>query len=206
MKSKWLIEKRLETEENPTAIEILRWMLKSPECPLCNHAKRKEIEISVFSGDVTSVFVETKNGWATGIVEEHLSEHIDYDPAEASRVEKLRDETITTLDMAQTVFGRIDGWLEEWERQKDAEGGMSREWLAEATKLANTANQSLKLIGTLKKEIGVDSQLMLAESRVNSVLGIIVDVLRDRPELLNQMELRLSALKAPVREAEFEVL
>jgi hypothetical protein len=123
------------------------------------------------------------------------------------RVERLRDESITTLDMANDVFSRVQRWLDEWEEKKDEEEGITREWLAEATKLVNAANQSVKLIGTLKKEIGVDSQLLLAQQQVNGVMGIIVDVLRNEPSLLNQMELRLGALKAPtVRDVEFEVI
>ena len=206
MKSKWLVEQRLEEEEDPKVIETLKWILESPECPLCNHPMSKEIELSVFTGESTPSYIEAKNAWATGIVEEHMADHLTYDPAEAMRVEKLRDESITTLDMANDVFGRVQRWLDEWEEKKDEEDGITREWLAEATKLVNAANQSVKLIGTLKKEIGVDSQLLLAQQQVNGVMGIIVDVLRDQPRLLNQMELRLGALKAPVHDVEFEVV
>ena len=207
MKSKWLIEQRLDEETDPKVIETLKWILESPECPLCNHPMSKEIELSVFNGESTPAYIEAKNGWATGIVEEHMSEHLTYDPAEAMRVERLRDESITTLDMANDVFSRVQRWLDEWEEKKDEEEGITREWLAEATKLVNAANQSVKLIGTLKKEIGVDSQLLLAQQQVNGVMGIIVDVLRNEPSLLNQMELRLGALKAPtVRDVEFEVI
>ena len=37
-------------------------------------------------------------------------------------------------------------------------------------------------------------------------MGILVDVLRNEPVLLNQMELRLAALKAPTMEVDFEVI
>ena len=38
-------------------------------------------------------------------------------------------------------------------------------------------------------------------------MGVIVDVLRDRPELLNAMEIRLASLRAPsnVYDAEFVI-
>ena len=206
MKSKWLIEQRLDEEEEPLIIEALKWVLESPECPLCNHPMRKEIELSVFNGDNTSAYIEAKNSWTAGIVEEHMGDHIEFDSTEATRIEKLRDESISTLDMAQDVFGRVQRWLDEWEEKKDDNEGITREWLAEATKLVNAANQSVKLIGTLKKEIGVDSQLLLVQQQVNGVMGIIVDVLRDQPALLNQMELRLGALKAPIHDVDFEVV
>lgn len=206
MKSKWLIEQRLADEENAFVIEALQWVLKSPECPLCNLPNRRDIELDVFNGKSTSAYIEAKHGWNIGIVEEHLEHHLDYDPQEAREIEYLRSESITTLDMASDIFGRIQKWLDEWEREKDIDG-ISREWIAEATKLVGQANSSLKLIGQLKKEIGVDSQLLLAEQRVGGVMSIIVDVLRDKPELLNDMEIRLAALKAPTHiiEAEYEL-
>jgi len=207
MKSRWLIEQRLAEATDPTVIETIRWVLESPECPLCNLGDRKDVELAVFTGKTTPAYIEAKHGWVSGIVEEHMTGHIDYDPTEAREMETLRSESITTLEMASDIFGRIQNWLDEWEATKD-EYGISREWIAEATKLVGQANGSLKLIGQLKKEIGVDSQLMLAQSHVDSVMGVIVDVLRDRPELLNAMELRLAAIKGPSRviEAEFEVV
>ena len=208
MKSKHLIEERLRNTYDPTIIETLKWVLESPECPLCNHPNRKEMELSLFKEEMTTVFLETKMNWQNGIVEEHMSHHIDYNPLEAKEVEELRKESITTLDMANDIFGRINQWLDEWEKAKDKEG-ITKEWIGEATKLVGQANNSLKLIGQLKKEIGVDSQLMLAEQKVSGVMGIIVDTLRDHPQLMNQLELRLATLKAPpthIVEADFEVV
>ena len=205
MKSKWLVEQRLIYEDDPVAIEVLKWMLESPECALCNLGERKDIEYLVASGVQSPAFLEEKNNWPSGMVVEHMNEHIEYDPQEAKRIEKLRDESITTLDMAEDVFSRIQSWLDEWEEKKE-ETGISREWIGEATKLVSAANTNLKLIGTLKKEIGVDSQLLLAQQQVNGVMGVLVDVLRDEPVLLNQMELRLAALKAPVVDVDFEVV
>jgi len=208
MKSKWLIEQRLLHDEqiDPVSAAALRWVLESPECPLCNMADRRDLELDIFKDKVTPAYIEAKHGWPAGIVEEHISHHLDYDPKEAREIEYLRSESITTLDMASDIFGRIQTWLDEWEREKDAEG-ISREWITEATKLVSQANSSLKLIGQLKKEIGVDSQLLLAQQRVDGVMGVIVDVLRDRPELLNAMEIRLASLRAPsnVYDAEFVI-
>lgn len=196
MKSRWLIEQRLKDETEPFAREALRWVLESPECPMCNLPNRREVETSIFTGAQTHAFIEQKNGWKAGIVDEHMNHHIDYDPSEAEEVEGLRKEAITTLDMAEDVFARITRWLDEWEQKKDEEG-ISREWLAEATKLVSAGNNSLKLIGTLKKEIGVDSQLLLANQQTQQIMGAIVDVLRDQPSLLNDIELRLAALRPP---------
>jgi hypothetical protein len=135
-----------------------------------------------------------------------MKEHITYDAKEAQQIEEARSEAISTLDMAEDVFSRIQQWLDEWEELKEQDG-ISREWLSEATKLVAAGNQSLKLIGTLKKEIGVDSQLMLAHQQVQGILGVVVDVLQEHPQLMNTMELRLAALKAPSTiDAEFEVI
>tara|TARA_R110000824_G_scaffold196246_6_gene379447 strand:+ start:9092 stop:9715 length:624 start_codon:yes stop_codon:yes gene_type:complete len=206
MKSRWLIEQRMVEEDDPQVLAALRWVLESPECPLCNHPSHREIELAVFKGATSTTYLEAKYGWIVGIVEEHMSHHIDYDPSEAAEVEVLRQESISTLEMAQDVFSRINTWLDEWEAKKGEEG-ISREWIAEATKLVGQANSSLKLIGTLKKEIGVDSQLMLAQQRVHGVMGILVDVLRNEPEFLNAIEIRLSALKAPPTiDADYEVI
>ena len=205
MKSKWLIEQRLTHEASPEAIEALKWVLESPECPMCNHPQVRDLEIQIFNGNMTTSYLEIKNGWPTGTVEEHMKEHMTYDPLEAKEVEETRREAITTLDMAEDVFGRINSWLDEWEAKKDAEG-IDGDWLANATRLIGQANSSLKLIGTLKKEIGVDSQLLLANQQVNGVMGILVDVLRAEPHLLNQIELRVAALKAPtyIQDGEWE--
>tara|TARA_A100001201_G_scaffold23240_2_gene26417 strand:+ start:14462 stop:15085 length:624 start_codon:yes stop_codon:yes gene_type:complete len=196
MKSKWLIENRIADSSDAKEIEVLKWVLESPECPMCNHPQVRDLEIQIFNGNMTPSYLEVKNGWSAGIVEEHMKEHMTYDPQEAKEVEETRREAITTLDMAEDVFGRINSWLDEWEAKKDEEG-IDGDWLANATRLIGQANSSLKLIGTLKKEIGVDSQLLLANQQVNGVMGILVDVLRAEPHLLNQIELRVAALKAP---------
>ena len=207
MKSKWLIEQRLAIEDDPMAIEALRWVLESPECPLCAHRNRRDWEIQVFNGNITTSYLESKFNWEVGIVEEHMSAHMDYDPQEADNVEEARSEAITTLDMAEDVFSRITKWLDEWEEQKDKDG-IDADWLSTATRLVAQANTNIKLIGTLKKEIGVDSQMLLAHQQVNGVMAILVDVLRSEPKLLNQVEMRIGALKAPTHtiEADYEVI
>ena len=136
-----------------------------------------------------------------------MTAHMDYDPEEAKDVEKARSEAITTLDMAEDVFSRITTWLDEWEAQKSRDG-IDAEWLSTATRLVAQANTNIKLIGTLKKEIGVDSQMLLAHQQVNGVMGILVDVLRTEPKLLNQIEMRIGSLKAPthVQDVDYEVV
>lgn len=196
MKSKWLIEERIKYEEDAKVIQTLKWVLESPECPLCNHPQRKDLESQVFMGNITPAYLDTTNGWEDGTTEMHMQGHMTYDPQEAKEIEGTRKEAISTLDMAENVFSRIERWLDEWEEQKDAEG-INAEWIANATRLVGQANTSLKLIGTLKQEIGVDSQLLLAQQQVNGVMGILVDVLRAEPTLLNQIELRVGALKEP---------
>jgi hypothetical protein len=206
MKNKRLLQERLAEEKDPKVRETLLWVLESPECPMCGNAHRKELELNIFSGTMSPAYVETKNGWSAGVVEEHMSAHMDYDPMEAKEVEETRKEAITTLDMAEDIFSRITKWLDEWEREKDL-NGIDGEWLANATRLIGQANSSLKLIGTLKQEIGVDSQLLLAQQQVTGVMGILVDVLRQEPSLLNQIELQVAALKMPtyVQDDEWEM-
>ena len=59
----------------------------------------------------------------------------------------------------------------------------------------------------MKKEIGVDSQLMLAQAQTQQVTRILVDTLKEHPQLLDKFELQMAALKAPtVIDASFEVI
>jgi hypothetical protein len=68
----------------------------------------------------------------------------------------------------------------------------------------------LKLGAQLKKEIGVDSQLLLADRKVDAVMGILVDVLSHEPTYLDQIQMRLQVLNAPsntiIDDADFEVV
>ena len=65
-----------------------------------------------------------------------------------------------------------------------------------------------RLVLSVKQEIGVDSQLLLAQQQVNGVMGVLVDVLRAEPHLLNAIEMQVAALKMPtyVQDADWEVL
>jgi len=63
--------------------------------------------------------------------------------------------------------------------------------------LVAQANTSLRLVGQLKKEIGVDSQLLLAQKQMDGVMGVLVNTLRDEPKLLDMIELQVAALKPP---------
>ena len=82
------------------------------------------------------------------------------------------------------------------EQRKDDEG-ITSEWVADAAKLVGQANSSLRLIGQLKQEIVVDSQLLLAQNRVDGIMGVLVNVLGGQPQLLDEVELKLAALKEP---------
>jgi len=83
---------------------------------------------------------------------------------------------------------------------------LETEWIGDATRLTNQLGQMLKLVGTLKKEIGVDSQLMLANRQMEDVMMVLVDTLKDHPNLLNDLEFRLNTLKSPTVDTKYEVI
>ena len=120
-----------------------------------------------------------------------------FDALEAQNMESDRKQTIVTLDAAEDIVIRIQNYLNELETQKEAAGGISSEFVTDAAKLIGQANSSLKLVGQLKKEIGVDSQLLLAQAQVNDMSRILVDVLGTHPQLLDQVELKMALLKEP---------
>jgi hypothetical protein len=70
------------------------------------------------------------------------------------------------------------------------------------------ANTSLRLVGQLKKEIGVDSQLLLAQAQMDNVMGVLVNTLAEQPHLLDKVELQLASLKPPthIQDVDFEVI
>jgi hypothetical protein len=206
MKSQWLIEQRLEAETDPVITKVLLWMLESPECPFCNHPQRRDIEVKIHRNEITSSFLETKMNWSIGTVDEHMTGHIQYDANEERHIEQMRTESISTLNVAEDLVQRLITWVDELEQRKMTEG-LTSEWIADATKLLGQGQGFLKLIGQLKQEIGVDSQLLLADRKVDAVMAILVEVLRSEPLYLDQIELRLAALKAPdhVIDADFEV-
>ena len=137
----------------------------------------------------------------------HMDNHINYDLEEATHIESARSQSIDTLDAAEDIVNRIRGYLDELEEQKDITG-MTSEFVTDAAKLISQANSSLKLIGQLKKEIGVDSQLLLAHAQMQDMSRLLVDVLGQHPELLDQVELRMAALKEPINvtDANFTVV
>ena len=197
MRTRREIEQRLASEGNALTIETLRWVLDTPDCPMCGIANRRDLEVGIHKGDITVAYIEEKYSWPVVTVMTHMDEHVDYDPEEAKHMEAMRYESINTLDAAQDIVSRLLGWLDELEAVKDSEGGITSEWVADAAKLVAQANTSLRLVGQLKKEIGVDSQLLLAQKQMDNVMGVLVNTLQDQPQLLDQIELRVAALKPP---------
>jgi hypothetical protein len=88
------------------------------------------------------------------------------------------------------------GWLDELEEQKEVEG-ISVELVGSFTRLVSECNRSLKLVGQLKKEIGTESQMFLADQRMQMLSRILVEVLSPHPMLLDEVELKMNTLKAP---------
>jgi len=197
MRTRREIEQRLAGEANALTIETLRWVLNTPDCPMCGIANRRELEVGVHNGEVTVAYLEEKYSWPVGTVMTHMDEHVDYDPEEAKHMETMRYESINTLDAAQDIVSRLLGWIDELEAVKDSEGGITSDWVADAAKLVAQANTSLRLVGQLKKEIGVDSQLLLAQRQMDGVMGVLVNTLRHEPQLLDQIEMQVAALKPP---------
>ena len=108
----------------------------------------------------------------------------------------MRSESISTLNVAEDLVQRLVSWVDELEARKQTEG-LTSEWIADAAKLLGQGQGFLKLVGQLKKEIGVDSQILLADRKVEAVMGILVEVLRNEPMYLDQIQLRLATLKQP---------
>jgi len=206
MRSKREIQERLATTDDAFVIEVLGWVL-ADDCRLCDHAKRREYEIGINSEEYEPTYLEVKHNWPEGSVLNHMKNHIDYDLAEASHIETARSQSIDTLDAAEDIVNRIRGYLDELEEQKEVTG-ITSEFVSDAAKLIAQANTTVKLIAQLKKEIGVDSQLLLAQAQVNDMSRLLVDVLGGHPELLDQFELRMSGLKEPthIMEADFSVV
>jgi hypothetical protein len=205
MKTRRQIETRLATETDDGVAEGLMWVLESPDCPMCRHPDRISLEVKLWRGEITAGFLEQKYGWLPGIVTTHMDEHNDYDPHRAALLEKMRTETISTLNVAEDTAQKIAGWIEELENQR-GDMPLETEWIGDATRLTNQLGQMLKLVGTLKKEIGVDSQLMLANRQMEDVMMVLVDTLKDHPSLLNDLEFRLNTLKSPTVDTKYEVI
>tara|TARA_Y100000361_G_C11029058_1_gene273761 strand:- start:26 stop:646 length:621 start_codon:yes stop_codon:yes gene_type:complete len=197
MRTRKEIEHRLLTEQNALVLDVLRWVIEDGSCPFCSHPQRKDLEIKLTKKEYSPAYVEKKFGWPEGTVMKHLDFHLEYTQDEEVHVETMRRESISTLDMAQEIVTRIMTWIDELEQRKINEGEITSEWVGDVTKLVGQANSSLNLIGKLKKEIGVDSQLLLAQSKMDEVMGILVESLHTEPHLLDQIELRLASLKSP---------
>ena len=190
------IQMRLQGENDAFAIEVLRWVLDGG-CPMCDHKSKKDYELGIMNEEFSATFLEVRHNWNDGIVMNHMDNHIEFDALEAKNMESDRQQTIVTLDAAEDIVIRIQNYLNELEVQKEAAGGISSEFVTDAAKLIGQANSSLKLVGQLKKEIGVDSQLLLAQAQVNDMSRILVDVLGTHPQLLDQVELKMALLKEP---------
>ena len=203
MRSLREIERRLSDETDDRVAEALLWVIEDLGCSFCNHPQRHEIELRYQNGENTATFLETKLRWPVGTVIEHIENHLGADPAMESHVEKMREETITTLNTAEAVSQRVLHWIEEWEVQKD-EHGMDAEWVAMATRLVGEIKGCLKLVGTLKKEIGVESQVLLLQGRQDQLMRILVSNLVEHPAVLDSIQGELLALEGPVIDVEFE--
>jgi len=196
-KYKEIMERYNETDD--TIVEsTLAWVLGSGEdpCAMCAHPLRLRYESQLLLNTLTTAHVDIANHWPRGTSQDHMDNCREYDQDEAAWLEEKRHETISTLSVAETIAQKLVGWIEELEERKDVEG-ITTEWVGDAARLVQQANGSLRLIGQLKKEIGVDSQLLLAQNRVDSIMGILVDVLAKEPKLLDSIELRMAALKEP---------
>ena len=204
MRTKTEIQQRLAVENDAFAIEVLRWVLAGG-CEMCEHRDRKELEKQVFNEEASPSYLEAKYNWPTGTVMNHMDNHMEYDPKEARHIEEARSQSINTLDSAEDIVIRIRNYLDELEERKEAEGGITSEFVADASRLIAQANTSLKLVGQLKKEIGVDSQLLLASAQINDVSRILVETLADQPALLDNVERKLNALSAPI-DVSYEVI
>jgi hypothetical protein len=207
MKTRLEIQQRLKNENDMFVMEVLRWVLDGG-CAMCDHKNRKEYEKDLMNDETSPDYLETKHKWAEGTVMAHMESHVEFDPDEAAHIEEARKQTINTLDSAEDIVTRIQTYLDELEERKEAHGGITSEFVADVARLIGQANSSLKLVGQLKKEIGVDSQLLLAQAQMNNMSNILVDVLKHSPELLDDIELRMAALRAPsnVIDVNYEVV
>jgi hypothetical protein len=172
VKSKREIEERIrflmEASDDRSAIIQLKWVLEDADCPMCAHDSCSVFETEIHNGTITPAFLEQKMGWPTGTVDRHMKEHTNYNTKKADEMEMMRSESINTLSTAEDLMQRMVGWLDELEERRQIEG-VTSEWIADATKLTAQCHTGLKLIGQLKKEIGVDSQLLLADRKYSLI-------------------------------------
>jgi hypothetical protein len=204
MKTRRQIEQQLADSMDDIEIETLKWVLRAPDCPICQDPNRVELEVRIYRGETTASFLEQKYGWLPGSVNVHLSDHEDYDPVKAGLIEAMRQDTINTLNLAENTAQKIDSWLTELEAQRSGDY-IDSDWIGDATRLTSQLGAYLKLAGQLKKEIGVDSQLLLAQRQLDEVMYVLVDTLKQHPQLLDQIELKVSALTTPTVDVPYTV-
>ena len=204
MRSQREIERRIAAETDDRVVEGLLWVIEDTGCPFCSHPQRHEIELRYQNGESTASFLETKLRWPVGTVVEHMENHLGADPEMEVHVEKMREESINTLNTAETVAQRVLHWVDEWEQQKDIHG-MDAEWVAMATRLVGELKGCLKLVGQLKKEIGVESQLLLLQGRQDHIMRVLVANLVEYPHVLDTIQNELMMLEGPqVIDVDFE--
>jgi len=205
MKSKREISERMRNEIDDRVVEALMWVLEDDGCAFCSHPQRRDLEVRLRSNQTTATFIETKLNWPVGTVRSHMDTHIEADPVEEAYVESMRKESINTLNTAEGVVMRLQSYLDEWEREKDI-NGIDAEWIAMATSLTRELKGGLKLVGTLKKEIGVESQILLMRGRQDALMRILISELQEQPQLLDNIHREMMMLEAPVFEVEGDVL
>jgi len=203
MRSLREIERRLTEETNDGVVEGLLWVIEDTGCPFCSHPQRTEIEKRYQNGESTALFLETKLRWPLGTVIRHMTDHLGADPEQEAHVEQMRLESINTLNTAETMAQRVVGWVDEWEEQKDM-NGMDAEWVAMATRLVGELKGCLKLVGQLKKEIGVESQILLLQGRQDHIMRVLVANLIDHPNVLDKIQSEMMMIEAPVIDVDFE--
>ena len=89
---------------SPTQIasaNALQWVIEDNNCAVCQLPNKREVEVKIHRGEMTSTFLESKYSWPVGTVNRHMDEHLQYDPNEASHIEQMRDESISTLNVAE---------------------------------------------------------------------------------------------------------
>ena len=205
MKSKREISERMRNEMDDRVVEALMWVLEDDGCAFCSHPQRRDLEVRLRSNQTTATFIETKLNWPVGTVRSHMDTHIEADPVEEAYVESMRKESINTLNTAEGVVMRLQSYLDEWEQEKDI-NGIDAEWIAMATSLTRELKGGLKLVGTLKKEIGVESQILLMRGRQDALMRILISELEEQPQLLDNIHREMMMLEAPVFEVEGDVL
>ena len=200
MRNEREILQRFQKTECEITEQVLAWVLSDSdtECPMCEHTNRKRWERDIQNNVVKPSHLETNNNWAYGTVQDHMDNHILYDHNEALVIDTARSESINTLSIAETVAQELLVWLSDIRIRKEEEG-ITDEVVTSAMKIVAQLNTSVKLIGQLKQEIGVDSQLLLQQRRMDNIMGLIVDVFSDEPELLSKFELRLAASREPTK-------